>query len=166
MGKPDEAAPIFKQAETSKQEERDRERAVISLNQGIDLLRSGEVEKAIESFESALKIQENFPEAHYYLGIARAERKDFDKAVEEFRTALEERPRDPEMRFNFAIALWRQGKVSEAIEEFRSVIKQKPDDGEAYCYLAHLLLGQGQTIEGKKLLQRAQQLGRCSTRGH
>jgi tetratricopeptide (TPR) repeat protein len=163
VGRSEEAAPLIKEAQFVKQEELSKQQATIKLNMGIDHLKSGRVDRAMESFQSALEIKPYFPEAHYYLGMALAEKNDLEGAAEQFQRALAERPSDLEMRYNFAILLWRRGKLEEAEKEFRWVITQKSDNGEAHCQLARLLLARGQSSEGQRALERARQLGHCGT---
>ena len=64
----------------------------IMLVLGDAYLRNKNPEKALKSFESILKIDPNYPEAHYFIGNTYAFMKDYDKALESFNKTIELKP--------------------------------------------------------------------------
>jgi superkiller protein 3 len=160
-----EAAKEFTEADGLQQAERDREEAGLHTINGIQSLRTGNINDAVESLRRAVTRKPDYPEANYYLGIALAQSGDEAGSIRAFRTALEKRPRSAEIHYNFGIALRQMGKSSEAIQEFRQATQLKPEDGLAHCALGMALLQAGDSQTGEEELQLAHQLGACKPNG-
>jgi tetratricopeptide (TPR) repeat protein len=156
-----EAAKEFTQASDLGQAERNREDVALYMINGIQSLRTGKINDAVESLRQALARKPDNAEANYYLGIALAQSGDNGGSVQAFRMAIEKRPDSAEIHYNFGIALRQMGKLSEAIQELRQAIQLRPEDGLAHCALGKVLLQEGEAQAGEKEMARAHQLGAC-----
>ena len=97
---------LLKQSENS-QTKTDYEHALSACRKGIELnpklqvpilvraaigrsyLQEGKLTQASRQFEEILKVDPNFGEAHYYLGVTRVRQRDFEKAEEAYRRAID-----------------------------------------------------------------------------
>jgi tetratricopeptide (TPR) repeat protein len=161
-GHREDAAKEFRQTNDLGQAERDRQEAALFTMNGIDSLRAGKINEAVESLRKAVARKPGNAEANYYLGIALAQAGDKDGSIQAFRMALAKRPDSAEIHYNFGIALRQMGKSPEAVQELRQSIQLRPDDGLAHCALGKILLQAGEDQAGEKELERAHQLGACN----
>jgi tetratricopeptide (TPR) repeat protein len=63
-----------------------------------------------------------YAEAHYNLGTALLERKEYVEAEREFRTTIEQDQNFLEAYFNLAVTLEHQKRIREAIEEYEKYL--------------------------------------------
>jgi protein O-GlcNAc transferase len=133
----------------------------MDLLDGVQKLRSGNPQQAIEKFREAQSLSPNLPEASFYLAIALSQTGDLQAATHAFEQALQKRPSSAEFHYNFGIALWRGQQTERAIAEFRKAIYLRSDYGLARCALGLALLRTGSTTDGKAEVERSQQLGAC-----
>ena len=122
-------------------------------NLGIFLLRSGNLDQAIDHFRKALEIAPRFAPAHANLGAALRRKGIVDEAVNHLLKALEIRPDIPEAYNNLGIVLAQMGKTQEALEQFSRALEIQPDYIVAY-YNSGLLLEEQNRIEEARLFFR------------
>ena len=83
---------------------------------GVALEESGRLQKAIEQFELALRIEPDFAEAHYNLGVTLEQTGKFKEAIDHYQQALRIKPDMAEAHYSLGSTLVRLGRVQEAIE--------------------------------------------------
>jgi tetratricopeptide (TPR) repeat protein len=95
--------------------------------------------EAVPRFEAALRLQPDFPEAHYNLAHALDSLHRTAEAVAEYRQAIRLRPGYVDAHCNLGNALMASGKTREAIAEYREAIRLGPDLVEAHFDLGNAL---------------------------
>jgi tetratricopeptide (TPR) repeat protein len=120
-------------------------RKVIALNQkgiisaqshhflGLALYKQGRTVEALAEYRIAIEqLNGKYAEAHYNLGTALLDRKDYSGAETEFRTTIEQDKSFAEAHFNLGVALEHQRRFREAADEFEIYLSLTPNnsDGE------------------------------------
>jgi tetratricopeptide (TPR) repeat protein len=111
------------------------------LENGIQLYRDDQDEKAIEAFQEAIKLDNDLAEAHFRLGLAyealgkavEAE-ESYKKAVQAYKKffSVPENEKDAEAHYNLAQTYAGLRLYSEAVREYRQATKLKDDDADMY----------------------------------
>ena len=96
----------------------------------------GEVKLAFQAYRRALKINPEFPNAHYNMGEVYLENGRVDSAIREFKNAIELCPRFAEAHYNLALQYHKLKKYSNAIHAYKKSIRINPR-----IYQAHNNLG-------------------------
>ncbi|MFN2494125.1 MAG: tetratricopeptide repeat protein [Pyrinomonadaceae bacterium] len=119
--------------------EGDRSRARIYLDQGKELYRGDEDEKAVEAFQQAIKADPDLAEAHFRLGLAydalgqEKEAEDaYKKAIEKYKKYLDANSKDAEGHYNMGQAYAGLHLYSEAVREYRQATRLKSDDADMF----------------------------------
>ena len=86
----------------------------------------------IASYESALKINQDFPEAYSNLGLALKDKGELARAVTSCRKAIELKPDFSEAYYNMGLTLFEIGDLEAALESFKQAIKLNPYSSQAY----------------------------------
>jgi tetratricopeptide (TPR) repeat protein len=115
-------------------------------NLGIFLLRSGNLDKAVDHFHKALEISPHFAPAHTNLGTALRRQGNLDQAVNHLLLALEIQPDIPEAYNTLGIVLAQMERTEEALEYFSRAREIQPDYITAY-YNSGLLLEEQDRVE-------------------
>jgi len=123
--------------------------AQITLQIGLLKGEAGDFAGAVNAFKQALKIQPNFAEAHYNLGLALiANAKNlpvWTQALTEFKAALASRP-DYSQALNMAgVCLLESGNAAAAIPELKAALKADPHSGQIHFNLGRALEASGDT---------------------
>jgi len=131
--------------------EGNRARARELLAKGKQQYRDDQDEDAVQTFQEALKLDPEFAEAYFRLGLSfeavgkpdKAE-PEYKKAVETYKKYLARYDDDPEAHYNLGQTYARLGQYSDAIREYREATKLKQDDADVYYDLgvAHTKLAQ------------------------
>jgi tetratricopeptide (TPR) repeat protein len=113
-------------------------------NLGLILARKpGRLSDAIDEYETALRIEPGYPEAHFNLGSALVHSGIPEKlpaAISEYRVALLLKPAYREAHYNLGNALSQiPGRLPEAIAEYDAVLKLEPELAEAHSNLGNAL---------------------------
>jgi len=117
---------------------------------------AGQIHKAIEHFNKALKIKPNSAEVHTNLGNALSELGKVDDAIKHYKKAVKLEPNFAEGRYNLAVALAKLKQFDEAIAEYRKAVRLDPKNLDALNNLAYLLDNKkGQFEEAIKLYEKA-----------
>ena len=101
--------------------------------------RLGRLREAIGHYEQALRIQPDFSEAQYNLGLALARLGRLQDAIGHYEQALRLKPDYAEAHYNLGLALVRLGRLPEAMGHWEQALRSKPDYAEAENNLAWLL---------------------------
>lgn len=115
-------------------------RALASVLRGVEHLKTGQDQQAIEAFREALRLKPNFAVAWFELGGTYDIQGQFDKAVEAYQEALRLRPDFPEAWLLLGSAYEELRKSDKAIEAYREALRLKPElwlgwSGLGYSYL-------------------------------
>jgi tetratricopeptide (TPR) repeat protein len=104
----------------------------------------GRLPEAISQYRQAVRIQPEYPEAHFNLGSALAHSDLSDRlpeAIAEYQTALRLKPDYVEAYYNLGNALSRiPERLPEAITQYRAALRIQPDLAEAHENLGNALL--------------------------
>ncbi len=106
---------------------------------GVALAGQEKFDKAIASYQRALKVKPDYADALNNLANALNNTGKFDEAIANYERALKINPDYPDAHFNFANSLRNLGKFEEAVAGYRQALKLKPDYGEAYANLGIVL---------------------------
>src|ERR1700722_16038469 len=97
--------------------------AVEHNERGIALARQGDTAGAVEEFRAAVKLQPDYGEAYYNLGMALEETKQAEPATTALRSAVRFRPNSAVMHLGLALALAQRVDNNNALAEFRQDIR-------------------------------------------
>jgi protein O-mannosyl-transferase len=111
------------------------------------LAQRGDLAKAIENFEAALRIDPRNTYAHTALGFAFAIQGRLTEALEQYDDALRIAPRFASAHTGLGLVFARQGKLSEASDQFRRALEIDAGDAQAHTNLGLILKKQGQRGE-------------------
>jgi Flp pilus assembly protein TadD len=101
-------------------------------NRGAALIELGRHQEALESYEEALRLNPDLPEAWTGRGFALRELEGYKEALDSYNEALKLEPDDPETWLNHGVALDLLERHLEALESFDKALKLKPDLPEAW----------------------------------
>ena len=148
---------------------KDSAAAVAPLHRAVDLLpaqsrprfllglaeeRSGDIPAAVESYESALRLDPRDIETVIHLGSLYVGLKRYSEAETKFRAALETQPKSAQALLGLAQSLDAQ-KKPEAAAAYRDYLAVEPDAPGAQSRVVHLLLEQKQYDAALAELDRA-----------
>ncbi|HEX8846321.1 MAG TPA: protein kinase [Pyrinomonadaceae bacterium] len=129
MGKYDLARAEIEQAQ-----QLDPLSPIISANSGLYLYYARKYDEAIEQYRKTLEIDPKFGVAHYYLGLAHLQKKDYEKAAAEFNTVI--------------------GPAADAADDLGGI------DLEAAAALAYTYAVAGRRAEAQNLLNKMTELSK------
>eukprot|EP00913_Durusdinium_trenchii_P035248 g32978.t1 len=95
----------------------------------------GENERAIDAFQTAIRLLPEFFDAHFHLAGALQAAGRQVEAVDAFRNAIRLRPNDTGVYRELGKTLWELGEREGAVACFQSALVLNPDDIEALCHL-------------------------------
>jgi Tfp pilus assembly protein PilF len=121
------------------------------------LAQRGDLAKAIENFEAALRINPRHTYAHTGLGFIFAIQGRLTEALEQFDDALRIAPRFATAHTGLGLVFARQGKLSEASDQFRRALEIDAGDAQAHTNLGLILKKQGQRGEAAAHFRQAAQ---------
>ncbi len=107
------------------------------VNLGDALRDSGDLDGAVAELREALRLQNDYAEAHNDLGVALADQEHRDRAIAEYREAIRLRNDYADAHNNLGAALLAKGDVDAAIAECRVAVKLRND-----IALFHKVLGE------------------------
>jgi tetratricopeptide (TPR) repeat protein len=124
-------------------------------NLGHALLQKGQVDKALEQFEKALRINPHYVAAHSNLGAALYQKGRVDDAVAQYNKALQINPYYPQANYNLGLALFQKGQVDDAVAQYKRALQINPYYPEAHNNLGNALLQKGQVDEALEQFEKA-----------
>lgn len=110
--------------------------AMEKFKRGLRLQERGQLDEAIELYESGLRLDPNRAEAYNNLGICFRKKNQFGKAGEAYDTAIRLKPRFPEVYNNLGWLLLETGDAERAIEQFQKSIELAPKEPHVWGNLA------------------------------
>jgi tetratricopeptide (TPR) repeat protein len=125
LGKLQEAIEEFKQVVTLAI--KDEPKILAYYNMGNAYVDLGQYDKAIESYQQAIKLKSNLSKPHNNLGLAYAAAGRLADAVAEFKQAVQLRPEYAEAHYNLGVAFVQKGQKHDAEEQQRLLAKLNSD---------------------------------------
>jgi len=121
---------------------------VIHINLGMALLEQGQLDKAIQHQQEALRLRPGEPSALTNLGMALALQRRYPEAIKYYRLSLKSDPEQATTYNNLGAAiLSNNGDPEEAVANFRKALQLKPDYDNAHLNLATVLTMQNRFDE-------------------
>jgi predicted O-linked N-acetylglucosamine transferase (SPINDLY family) len=145
---------------------RPTEAAGAENSKGLAYLHQGKLNEAAGRFREALRLQPNFPDAHYHLGYALFRLGKLDGAIAAYRQATRLRPDFVEALNNLSIALRHQTRAAEAEPVCREAVRLRPNSPEVHINLGMALLDLGRSEEALASLRHARDLQPESAQAH
>src|SRR5262245_8515978 len=151
--KHEDAVKQFKQAL-----EGDPNFAVARINLALAHFYLNDSRAAVEEARAGVKLAPDRPHAHYALAAALRNEKLYDEALAEFNKVLSIDPRDSATNIQIGQLHAQKQQYPQAIAAFQRAIESEPYNATAVYSLAQALIRSGQAAEGRKALDRFQQL--------
>jgi tetratricopeptide (TPR) repeat protein len=116
-------------------------------NLGFYYTQQGQIAKAAESYENAIRINPNSLHAWHDYAALLANQKRYDEAIEKYQHALQINPRFVSAINNLGSVYLYQGRIEDAINQYRAALTVDPDFFPARQNLATVLSDQGKYSE-------------------
>ena len=107
-------------------------RAELAFQQGNVLMMLGQVDRAIETYSHAIKLNPSNTSTYNNRGSAYGSKNSFDRAIADYTRAIELSPNYADAYFNRGVAYGAKGDYDRAIADYTKAIELKPDFAEAY----------------------------------
>ncbi len=125
-----------------------------AAQEGAELLRDGEPDKAIAELEKVIEADERNEYAFFFLGSAHFEKGAFDKALKAYLEALAIAPQYLGAMVHLGHTLRMLGRHQEAIRLARQILTRAPEDGDALYLLGLSHYARGERAAASEYLQR------------
>jgi tetratricopeptide (TPR) repeat protein len=122
---------------------------------GWERLAGGDVEKAAEHFEIAVRIQPELTDIWNQFGEAVMKTGRTKNAVQAFWIAVRQEPRNLEYRVALARSLIAMGELDGALEQYTELVRQQPDSAEFHNELGKLFVEIGRDADALEHFERA-----------
>jgi protein O-GlcNAc transferase len=140
--------------------------AAMYSNLGIAIQAQGNLDKAIECFREALRLDPNHAKAYNNIGMALGDQGKLGAAIESFVQALTLEPGYATAYYNLAITLQDHGHLNDAVECYQKAVAIDPQNAAAYFNLGNTLHEQGNRDAALESFQKALALEPGSAKGH
>ncbi|MCL2932613.1 MAG: tetratricopeptide repeat protein [Trichodesmium sp. MAG_R03] len=128
---------------------------VTAFTTGNQLLREGQLEEAIASYEKAIELNPQFAWCYQNLGDALEKTGRIDEAITVFRRAVANCPESPWCFYKLGVILGQQGQFQEGVGYLRQAIELKKDVPKFYLGLGSWLVKLGQWSEAVDCINQA-----------
>lgn len=132
--------------------------ADVAYASGLLELQQNHLNEAVVQFQNALKLDENYLPAKFYLGTAYYLRGENPLALEQFQTYVAKVPGDIRARQLIAILSLRNNQPDQAQKQLAAILARRPEDHLSLSLMASALLASGNTAEAVKYLRKAASL--------
>ncbi|MFH1079447.1 MAG: tetratricopeptide repeat protein [Pseudomonadota bacterium] len=109
----------------------------------------GDNEKAVELYQTVVKLVPEAPNTYLALGKAHLNLKQYPLAIASFQKALSQSPELADAHFSLAIAYGETGRLKEAVSQMETYIQKVPKDAAALNNLALLYEQTGETTRAR-----------------
>ena len=123
---------IRSQMEVPSGESKKELRAELAFQQGNVLMMLGQVDRAIETYSHAIKLNPKNTYAYNNRGAAYESKNSFDCAIADYTKAIQLNPNYADAYFNRGVGYGEKGDYDCAIVDYTKAIQLKPDFAEAY----------------------------------
>lgn len=128
--------------------------SLAQLHLGIAELRAApQSPQGLAALERAVDLNPDNPRAHYYLGLAQQNARQFQKAASAFAKCLELRPRFRDARFRLAQALEEAGDPAAAVVAYQQALRVDPRDVGSLSGLARVYESSGEILGAERALR-------------
>ncbi|MEH2059970.1 MAG: tetratricopeptide repeat protein [Nostoc sp.] len=117
------------------------------LEFGVDKMRHGDYQEAIENFNQAIELKKDYAVAYSDRCLAYLQLQDYHQAIADCTQAINFAPDNFEAYLNRGVALYRQGDYGAAIVNHNRAIALKPSDFRAYYNRGLARAGDGKDFE-------------------
>lgn len=128
------------------------------FGQATAAMREGKLDEAEAGFDSVVKRQPEFAEAHFNLGLVREEQGKYDEAVTNFEKALSLKPRLRGANLFLGIAEFRLNHLDKARAALAKETAAYPKDAPAWMWLGIVSLAQDRPEDATDALDKAAKL--------
>ena len=118
------------------------------FQRGLQLYRQGNIKEAVEAFQECARIQPEFPNVRYNLGVALGDIEQFEPAVVELQAVIKAEPERAEAYNSLGYLHSRQRLPEQAIQHYEQAIDIQPDYAQAHFNLGMTLLQTGDYERG------------------
>jgi tetratricopeptide (TPR) repeat protein len=125
---------------------------------GMIAIYRNELDKGIEEMRQEIAINPDFAMAHYRLGDAYTRREDWDNAIPHLQRAVWLNPDYSGPYILLGKAYLKKKDLGTAEGMLRRAVRMDPNNYQAHYMLGQTLMQEGKTEEGRKMLERSQQL--------
>lgn len=105
--------------------------AEVFNNRGMAYRAKGELDRAIQDYSQAIKLNGKLALLYNNRGVAYDRKSEFDRAIQDYEQALKLKP-SPEIYFNRGNAFLAKAQYDHAIDDYNQAIKLKPNFAPAY----------------------------------
>ena len=120
------------QADSSSKTSEEKLRAKLAFEHGNVMLIIGEMERAIEHYSHAIKLDLNSASIYNNRGVAYYKKGEYDLAIEDYNMAIRLNPDDAGAYSNRGAVYSKKGEYDLAIEDYNMAIQLNSDYAEAY----------------------------------
>lgn len=113
--------------------------AIQFFNDGVELHKTGYLNKAITAYKAAIKADDRIEQAWSNLGLLYTAQKNWTKALEAFDKALELKPKSTTSLNGLGTVLFAMKKNKEAMEKWQKVIEIDPNFASAYYNMGYAM---------------------------
>jgi tetratricopeptide (TPR) repeat protein len=115
--------------------------------------------EAIQFYRRAVVLDKDYFEAHYLLGLAGFQTRNFQLALSSWEAALALRPDSADARYNYALALKAENRFQASTDELEKLLALHPEEARAHLTLGNLYADQLRDISrARRHYQRVLQL--------
>ncbi|MBN2424707.1 MAG: tetratricopeptide repeat protein [Calditrichaceae bacterium] len=126
-----------------------------AYNEGLTLIRQKKYNEALEKFKAAVKADNNFPKAHYMLGLTYKSLNNFSAAEKEYKKAIEIDRKFSPAFIGLGKLQAQQGKNMEALNTFKAILTYDEKDYKAQYEAGKVLYEMKQYSEAEKYLAKS-----------
>ena len=113
---------------------------------------------AIDSYQQALKVNPNYADAYYNMGIALDSKGDPDAAIKSYKKAISLKPDYADAYANIGFALNNKGDLDGAITSYQKVLTIDPNNAQAYNNMGNSFKDKGDLVAAIKSYSHAVRL--------
>ena len=122
--------------------------------------------KEVAEYKEALRIDPNFAEAHFNLGVAYQEKGKLKEAIAEYQKTLEIYPNYLEAHNNLGILYFRKGLLDQALPEYQKTVEIKPDYAKGYYNIGSVYREKKKTDEAIVSFEKALEINPSLAEAH
>jgi len=115
----------------------------------------GQVDKAIDEFNRALKLDPQDASTHFGAGLCCYEKGEISRAMEEFGQVLEINPQHLQANYHLGLCYYQKKEFPEALSNFQQAIILDPKNKYVYCQMGQAYFEQRQYNLALKALKKA-----------
>jgi tetratricopeptide (TPR) repeat protein len=124
------------------------------IKQGVQALRDGKADKALDLFSQAERLDPNSHKPHYYIASALERLGKPDSAKVQYEIALQTQPKYPEALTGLGNLLRKQGKIEEGTAKLEDAVKYGPKDPGALYSLGQAYLKDKRYEDAEKIFRK------------